>query len=322
MFTLGERKLMAAVQRRKGPNTSLPFGIGQPIADGFKLLLKEIIIPRKANLWLFFIAPLLTFILSLWHWVVIPFLTSFQLVNLNLSILYTLAISSLSVYGFIIAGWASNSKYAFLGSIRSAAQMISYEISLGFIILSIVLLSSSLNYVTLTLSQRIIWFIFPLLPCFFLFVIIMLAETNRTPFDLAEAEAELVAGYNVEYSSIVFAFFFLGEYSNMMVMSALISIFFFGGWLSPFGTSSILWFLLKILFFCVLFVWVRATLPRYRYDQLMTIGWKFILPFSFGFFLFINGIIILSINNIFNLLNFVNSEFFMYQYIYLKPYIL
>jgi len=150
----------------------------------------------------------------------------------------------------------------------------------------------------------------------------MLAETNRTPFDLAEAEAELVAGYNVEYSSIVFAFFFLGEYSNMMVMSALISIFFFGGWLSPFGTSSILWFLLKILFFCVLFVWVRATLPRYRYDQLMTIGWKFILPFSFGFFLFINGIIILSINNIFNLLNFVNSEFFMYQYIYLKPYIL
>ena len=208
MFTLGERKLMAAVQRRKGPNTSVPFGIAQPLADGFKLLLKEVIVPKRANMWLFFLAPLITFVLSLWQWAVIPFSLELQYITLTPSILYTLAISSLSVYGMVIAGWSSNSKYAFLGAIRAAAQMISYEISLGFIVLTVILLSGTLNYVSMTLVQKLVWFILPLLPCFFLFCIIMLAETNRTPFDLAEAEAELVAGYNVEYSSIIFAFFF------------------------------------------------------------------------------------------------------------------
>ena len=207
-FTLGERKFMAAAQRRKGPNTGIPYGLGQPIADGVKLLLKEVIIPRKANIGLFFLAPLITFVLSLWHWVVLPFSSTLKLVDFNFSVLYTLAISSLSVYGLIIAGWASNSKYAFLGAIRATSQMISYELSMGFTILPILLLSNSLNYTTIIMVQKSVWFIFPLLPLFILFSIIMLAETNRTPFDLAEAEAELVAGYNVEYSSILFAFFF------------------------------------------------------------------------------------------------------------------
>jgi NADH-quinone oxidoreductase subunit H len=321
MFTLGERKLMAAVQRRKGPNTSVPFGIVQPLADGFKLLLKEVIVPKKANMWLFFLAPLITFVLSLWQWAVIPFSLELQYITLSPSILYTLAISSLSVYGMIIAGWSSNSKYAFLGAIRAAAQMISYEISLGFIVLTVILLSGTLNYVSMTLVQRLVWFILPLLPCFFLFCIIMLAETNRTPFDLAEAEAELVAGYNVEYSSIIFAFFFLGEYCNMMLMSSIVVILFFGGWLPLFGTGSgtLFWFILKLLFFCVFFVWVRATLPRYRYDQLMSIGWKIVLPISMAFFILVNGVLISVTDVFFNKQNTLFDNFSFYTYIHLKP---
>lgn len=321
MFTLGERKLMAAVQRRKGPNTGVPFGIAQPIADGIKLLLKEVIIPKKANMWLFFVAPIITFVLSLWQWAVIPFSIEIQFISLNSAVLYTLAISSLSVYGMIIAGWSSNSKYAFLGAVRAAAQMISYEISLGFIILTVLLLSGTLNYVNLTLVQKTVWFILPLLPCFFLFCIIMLAETNRTPFDLAEAEAELVAGYNVEYSSIVFAFFFLGEYCSMMVMSTLVALLFLGGWFPFFGDGdgNIFWLILKILFFCMFFVWVRATLPRYRYDQLMTIGWKIILPISMAYFLFVNGIIIVFTDVFLQNQNTLFNYFSFYTYIFLKP---
>ena len=321
MFTLGERKLMAAVQRRKGPNTSVPFGIAQPLADGFKLLLKEVIVPKRANMWLFFLAPLITFVLSLWQWAVIPFSLELQYITLTPSILYTLAISSLSVYGMVIAGWSSNSKYAFLGAIRAAAQMISYEISLGFIVLTVILLSGTLNYVSMTLVQKLVWFILPLLPCFFLFCIIMLAETNRTPFDLAEAEAELVAGYNVEYSSIIFAFFFLGEYCNMMLMSSVVVLLFLGGWLPLFGTGSgsLFWFIFKLLFFCVFFVWVRATLPRYRYDQLMSIGWKIVLPISMAFFIFVNGMLISVTDIFFNKQNTLFDNFSFYTYIHLKP---
>lgn len=285
-LTYVERKVMAAMQLRRGPNLVGPFGLLQPIADAIKLIHKEPIIPTRANPLLFLIAPLLTFTLSMVAWAVIPFSQGMVLANINVGILYLFAISSLGVYGIIIAGWASNSKYAFLGSLRSAAQMISYEVSIGFVIVTVLLCAGSLNLSDIVMAQEKMWFVLPLLPMFVIFFISGLAETNRAPFDLPEAEAELVSGYNVEYSSIPFALFFLGEYANMILMSAMTSILFLGGWLAPFNWEPLkiipgfIWFALKIAFMLFLFLWVRASFPRYRYDQLMRLGWKVFLPFT------------------------------------------
>ena len=315
-FTIAERKVMAAIQRRKGPNIVGFWGLLQPLADGLKLLVKEMIIPTKANPIIFVFAPMIILTLSLIGWSAIPFGLSKEIemsdekyvviqyifytatvANIKCGLLFLLAISSLNVYGIIIAGWASNSKYAFLGALRSAAQMISYEVSIGIVILPVILLAGSLNLTEIVYVQSVTgWFVFPLLPCAIIFLISMLAETNRAPFDLPEAEAELVAGYNVEYSSIIFAMFFLGEYSNMLLMSTLITLLFFGGWLpgccllSIFPASLI--FSIKITIFCFLFVIVRAAFPRYRYDQLMNIGWKIFLPIATGFLLLIVGILV------------------------------
>ncbi len=283
-LTLMERKVIAAMQLRKGPNVVGPFGLLQPLADGLKLMLKEVIIPTAANKVLFFLAPIITFVLALIGWAVIPFSETFVIADINVGIMYLLATSSLGVYGIIIAGWASNSKYAFLGAIRSSAQMISYEVSIGLIIISVVLCVGSLRLNDIILAQKDHWFILPMLPMFFLFFISALAETNRHPFDLPEAESELVAGYNVEYSSMPFSMFFLGEYANMILMSASASILFLGGWLPLFESLSFIpgpiWLMAKILFLLFCFIWVRATLPRYRYDQLMRLGWKVFLPLS------------------------------------------
>ena len=335
-FTLGERKVMAAMQRRLGPNVVGFLGILQPIADGLKVIFKEMVFPLAANKNLFIFAPYLSFILSLVGWILIPmsfninsyyssvifnynlyflsfffnafFLTyieniiSFHIpllfVNLSLDSLILFAISSLSVYGIIIAGWSSNSKYTFLGSMRSAAQMISYEVSLGFILVIISMLSGSLNFYTIVFAQNNVFFFFLLFPLFFIFFVSMLAETNRTPFDLPEAEAELVSGYNTEYSSIIFALFFLAEYSNMLIMSMLIVTFFFGGFLNPFFFSflgfipAVFWFFFKVFFFNFFFILVRGTLPRYRYDQLMDLGWKIFLPLTLALLFFCMGILI------------------------------
>lgn len=285
-LTLMERKVIAAMQLRKGPNVVGPFGLLQPLADGLKLMLKEVIIPNSANKALFLLAPVITFVLALIGWAVIPFSEKMVLANINVGVTYLLATSSLGVYGIIISGWASNSKYAFLGAIRSSAQMISYEVSIGLIIISVVLLVGSLNLSDIVLAQKSHWFILPCFPMFILFFISALAETNRLPFDLPEAESELVAGYNVEYSSMPFSMFFLGEYANMILISAFASILFLGGWLPPFdieilnAVPGIIWFATKIFFLLFCFIWVRATLPRYRYDQLMRLGWKVFLPFS------------------------------------------
>ena len=285
-LTLMERKVIASMQLRKGPNVVGPFGLLQPIADGLKLILKEIIIPSKANKFLFFLAPIITFVLALIGWAVIPFSENFVVANLNIGVLYLLATSSLGVYGIIIAGWASNSKYAFLGAIRSSAQMISYEISIGLIIISVVLMAGSLNLSEIVLAQKNGWYVVSMFPMFVLFFVSALAETNRHPFDLPEAEAELVAGYNVEYSSMAFAMFFLGEYANMILISSVASILFLGGWLPicnhPFclAIPGFVWLMLKVIFLLFCFIWVRATLPRYRYDQLMRLGWKVFLPIS------------------------------------------
>jgi NADH-quinone oxidoreductase subunit H len=285
-LTLMERKVIGAMQLRKGPNVVGPFGLLQPLADGLKLMIKEVIIPSKANKILFLIAPVITFVLALIPWAAIPFGKGLVLSDINVGITYLLATSSLGVYGVIIAGWASNSKYAFLGAIRSSAQMISYEVSIGLIIINVVLLSGSLNLTTIIESQKDGWYIWPLFPMFILFFISTLAETNRLPFDLPEAEAELVAGYNVEYSSMPFAMFFLGEYANMILMAAMTSILFLGGYLPPIDNDffnaipGLIWLFLKIIFLLFCFIWVRATLPRYRYDQLMRLGWKIFLPLS------------------------------------------
>lgn len=283
-LTLMERKVIAAMQLRKGPDIVGPFGLLQPIADGLKLMFKEVIVPSASNKILFLLAPIITFTLALVGWAVIPFGEGFVLANLNVGVIYLLAASSLGVYGIIISGWASNSKYAFLGAIRSSAQMISYEVSIGLIIITVILCVGSLNLSDIVLAQKNHWFALPLFPMFIMFFASALAETNRLPFDLPEAESELVAGYNVEYSSMPFSMFFLGEYANMILMSATTSIFFLGGWLPPFEFLSfipgIIWFLLKILFLLFCFIWVRATLPRYRYDQLMRLGWKVFLPIS------------------------------------------
>jgi NADH-quinone oxidoreductase subunit H len=285
-LTLMERKVIGAMQLRKGPNVVGPFGLLQPLADGLKLMLKEVIIPDQSNKALFLLAPIITFTLALIGWAVVPFSETFSIANINIGVTYLLATSSLGVYGIIIAGWASNSKYAFLGAIRSSAQMISYEVSIGLIIISVVLSCGSLNLSEIVLAQKNHWYVLAHFPMFILFFISALAETNRLPFDLPEAESELVAGYNVEYSSMPFSMFFLGEYANMILISAFASILFLGGWLPPFDIAIFnaipgpIWLMAKIFFLLFCFIWVRATLPRYRYDQLMRLGWKVFLPLS------------------------------------------
>ena len=289
-LTYAERKVIGWMQLRKGPNVVGPFGLLQPIADGVKLFFKETVIPASANRVVFVLAPMVTFVLALVAWAVIPFGPGLVLADINVGVLYLFAISSLGVYGIIMAGWASNSKYAFLGALRSAAQMVSYEVSIGFVIITVLLAVGSLNLTKIVLAQEggiHHWHVFsPLLPMFVIFFISALAETNRAPFDLPEAEAELVSGYNVEYSSMTFALFFLGEYIAMILMSAMTAILFLGGWLPPFDIVPFtwipgpVWFALKIAFCLFGFLWVRATFPRYRYDQLMRLGWKVFLPVS------------------------------------------
>ena len=297
-LTLAERKVMASMHRRKGPNVVGVLGLFQPIADGLKLLVKEPVLPSSANLVIFLFAPVLTFLLSQVAWAVIPFGEGLVLADLNVGLLYVFAVSSLGVYGIIMAGWSSNSKYAFLGSLRSAAQMVSYEVSIGLVLITVLLCVGSLNLTQIVLAQEKVWFCIPLFPLLIMFFISCLAETNRAPFDLPEAEAELVAGYNVEYSSMGFALFFLGEYANMIVMSSLCSLFFLGGWLPPFNIAflflvpGVFWFGIKIISFLFLFVWVRAAFPRYRYDQLMRLGWKVLLPLSLAWVVLVSGILI------------------------------
>ena len=297
-LTYAERKVIGAIQLRKGPNVVGPFGLLQPLADGLKLFLKETILPTGANRAVFIIAPILTFALSLVAWAVIPFDEGWVLADINVGVLYLFAISSLGVYGIIMSGWASNSKYAFLGGLRSAAQMVSYEVSIGFILVSVLLSVGSLNLSKVVEAQRSLWFFIPHFPIFVMFIISGLAETNRSPFDLPEAEAELVAGYNVEYSAMTFALFFLGEYANMILMSAMTSILFLGGWLPPLNIApfiwvpGIIWFALKIALVLFVFLWVRATFPRYRYDQLMRLGWKVFLPFSLFWLVLTSGVLV------------------------------
>ena len=281
-----DRRVWAFVQKRRGPNVVGPFGLLQSIADALKYVFKEIIIPASSNKIIFILAPIVTMTLALISWAVIPFSENFVLANINVGILYIFAVSSLGVYGIIMGGWASNSKYPFLGSIRSAAQMVSYEVSIGIIIINVLLCVGSLNLTDIVLAQEKIWFIVPLFPMFVIFFISALAETNRPPFDLPEAEAELVAGYQTEYSGMMYAMFWLGEYANILLMCALGSILFLGGWLSPIEIypfdkiPSPLWLIFKILFLFILFALVKAIVPRYRYDQLMKLGWKIFLPMS------------------------------------------
>jgi NADH-quinone oxidoreductase subunit H len=306
-FTLAERKAMASIQRRKGPNVVGIWGFLQPFADGLKLVVKEIIVPTKANKFLFVFGPFLTLFLSFISWLAVPFDSYTRIFDLNNSLLYVLVVSSIGVYGILLSGWASNSKYALMGSLRSVSQMVSYEISISLILLPIILFSNSLNLNTITQVQKeTIWFLFPLFPVAAIFFISILAETNRAPFDLPEAEAELVAGYNVEYSAIMFAAFFLGEYANILLMSSLFVIFFLGGgnWtitkqltealLFTIILNSFLWtfiFAIKTIIITFLFIFVRANLPRFRFDQLMFIGWKIFLPLTFSFVLFYVGLL-------------------------------
>ena len=285
-LTYAERKVLAAMQLRKGPNVVGVFGLGQPFADALKMLMKETIIPSGSNPLLFLMAPMLTFGLAMIAWAVIPVTDGWAIADINVGVLYLFAISSLGVYGVMIAGWASNSKYAFLGALRSAAQMVSDEVSMGFVIVTVVLAAGSLNLTQIVLAQQTVWFCIPLFPMFIIFFISTLAETNRAPFDLPEGESEIVAGFFVEYSSMSFALFFLGEYANMILMSAMTTLLFLGGWLAPFGLAPFtwvpgpIWFILKVCFVLFCFLWVRATFPRYRYDQLMRLGWKVFLPTS------------------------------------------
>jgi NADH-quinone oxidoreductase subunit H len=297
-LTLLERKLMAAYQRRKGPNVVGVYGLLQALADGVKLLLKESIFPSNADKLLFLVAPILSFSLSLMGWAVISYSQTAVFADLNLGILYLLAISSIAVYGLIIAGWSSNSKYAFLGCLRSSAQMISYEVSIGFILLTIVLCTNSFNITNIIEFQEEGYLFFPLFPIAILFFISMLAETNRHPFDLPEAEAELVSGYNVEYSAAGFVLFFLAEYGNILLMSSLSSILFFGGWLDFFSwlhLPGVFNFAIKIIFFAVFFITARALLPRLRYDQLMNLGWKYFLPISISLVLIVASLVTIEL---------------------------
>jgi NADH-quinone oxidoreductase subunit H len=301
-LTLAERKVLAAAQLRKGPNVVGPFGLLQPIADGLKLLMKETVIPTGANRGVFIAAPILTFVLSLIAWAVIPFDDGVVIADINVGILYLFAISSLGVYGIIMAGWSSNSKYAFLGASRAAAQMVSYEVSIGFVMVSVLLCVGSLNLSAIVLAQKTVWFCIPLLPMFVVFFISSLAETNRSPFDLVEGESELVAGFFVEYSSMTFALFYLGEYANMILMSAMTTVLFLGGWLAPFGWApftgvlghlwAMFWFAGKIAVVLFCFLWVRATMPRFRYDQLMRLGWKVFLPLSLFWLVATAGVLV------------------------------
>ena len=297
-LTLAERRVIGFMQLRKGPNVVGPFGMFQPFADALKLMAKETILPAGANKVVFMFAPMLTFILALVAWAVIPFGEGLVIADINVGILYLFAISSLGVYGVIMAGWASNSKYAFLGALRSAAQMVSYEVSMGLVIINVLICVGSLNLTAIVEAQRGMWFALPLLPMFIVFFISTLAETNRAPFDLPEGESELVAGYFVEYSSMSFALFFLGEYANMILMSAMTAILFLGGWLpimdiAPFNwIPGPLWLIAKICFVLFFFLWVRATFPRYRYDQLMRLGWKIFLPFSLFWVIATAGVLV------------------------------
>jgi NADH-quinone oxidoreductase subunit H len=296
-LTYFERKVMGAIQLRKGPNVVGPFGLWQPFADALKMMFKETIIPTGSDRLLFTIAPMITFGLAVVAWAVIPVNDHWAIANINVGILYLFAISSLGVYGIIIAGWASNSKYAFLGAMRSAAQMVSYEVSMGFVIVTVLVCVGSLNLNDIVLAQRTVWFAIPLFPVFIIFFISGLAETNRAPFDLAEGDTEIVAGFFVEYSAMTFALFFLGEYANMILVSAMTTTLFLGGWLSPLPfvpftlIPGVFWFLLKILLCLFTFVWVRATLPRFRYDQLMSLGWKVFLPLSMGYLVLVAGVL-------------------------------
>ena len=297
-LTYAERKVIAAMQLRKGPNVVGPFGLPQPIADAVKLLFKETILPAGANKVVFVMAPMLVFILGLVGWAVIPFDEGWVLADINVGILYLFAISSLGVYGVLMAGWASNSKYPFLGALRSAAQMVSYEVSMGFVIITVLICVGSLNLTDIVLAQKDLWFVVPLLPMFVVFFISTLAETNRSPFDLAEGESEIVAGFFLEYSSFTFALFFLGEYANMILMSAMTTILFLGGWLpiidmAPFNwIPGIVWFAGKVAVVLFCFLWVRATFPRYRYDQLMRLGWKVFLPLSMFWVVLTAGVVV------------------------------
>ena len=281
-----DRRVWAFVQKRRGPNVVGPFGLFQSLADALKYIFKEIIIPASSNKIIFILAPIVTMTLALISWAVIPFSESFVISDINVGILYLFAVSSLGVYGIIMGGWASNSKYPFLGAIRSAAQMVSYEVSIGIIVINVLLCVGSLNLTDIVLAQKEIWFVIPLFPMFVIFFISALAETNRPPFDLPEAEAELVAGYQTEYSGMMYAMFWLGEYANILLMCAMGSILFLGGWLTPLNffpfdqIPSPIWLIFKILFLFVLFALVKAIVPRYRYDQLMKLGWKIFLPFS------------------------------------------
>ena len=297
-LTLAERKVIAGMQLRTGPAKVGPFGLLQPLADGLKLFAKETILPAGANRVVFIMAPMLTFILAMVAWAVIPVGDGMVIADINVGILYLFAISSLGVYGIIMAGWASNSKYPFLGALRSAAQMVSYEVSIGFVIITVLLCVGSLNLSEIVRAQETVWFAIPLLPMFVIFFVSALAETNRAPFDLPEGESELVAGYFVEYSSMSFALFFLGEYANMILMSALTTILFLGGWLPPFDIAPFnwvpgpIWFVLKICAVLFVFLWVRATFPRYRYDQLMRLGWKVFLPLSLLWVVLTAGVLV------------------------------
>jgi NADH-quinone oxidoreductase subunit H len=298
-----ERKIWGAIHLRRGPNVVGPFGLLQSFADGLKLFVKETIVPAGANKAVFFIAPIITFALAMVAWAVIPFQPGVVLADINVGILYLFAISSLGVYGIIMSGWASNSRYAFLGGLRSAAQMVSYEVSIGFVIVSVLLCVGSLRISDIVLAQQSTgivnhWFIGPLFPMFVIFLISAMAETNRAPFDLPEAESELVAGYQTEYSSMAFALFWLGEYGNIILMCAMTSILFLGGWLPPFNVvpftwlPGVVWFFLKIVFLFFVFAWVKMTVPRYRYDQLMRLGWKVFLPVSLGWLFLTAGFLV------------------------------
>ncbi len=281
-----ERKVLALIQLRRGPNVVGPFGILQSFADALKLLTKENIVPANSNKVVFLLAPIITMVLSLAGWAVIPFAPNWVIADINVGIMYLFAVSSLGVYGIIMAGWASNSQYPFLGALRSAAQMVSYEVSIGFVIITVLLCVGSLNLSKIVEAQETVWFAIPLLPMFVVFFISALAETNRLPFDLPEDESTLVAGFFTEYSSASFVLFFLGEYASMILMSSMTVILFMGGWLPPFDIfplneiPGVIWFTLKVIFILFLFIWVRGTFPRYRYDQLMRLGWKIFLPLS------------------------------------------
>lgn len=293
-----ERKVMGAMQRRQGPMTVGPFGLLQPFADAFKLMSKETIIPAQANRPVFVLAPILLMTLAIVAWAVIPVNAKWVLADINVGILYLFAISSLGVYGVIMAGWASNSKYAFLGGMRSASQMVSYEVSMGLVIVCVILCVGSMNLSEIVTAERPLWMQILLFPMFIVFLVSILAETNRAPFDLPEGESELSGGFMVEYSAMTFALFFLGEYANMILMSAMATILFLGGWLPPFGLEflsfvpGVIWFVLKICLILFFFIWARATFPRYRYDQLMRLGWKVFLPLSLLWVVVVAGALI------------------------------